>query len=131
MSGVEYLGFQNLAGRTFGKLTVLSLASRQPLMWQVRCECGCSWREHHTRLLTNPQCRNSACGRAGPASPRVANIVVPTPAIRSADSASARQFLRSQKTTTTFASEPSAQGILNADTGGVIAYLNDRDERKQ
>lgn len=131
MSGVEYLGFQNLTGRTFGKLTVLSLASRQPVMWQVRCECGCSWKELHTRLLTNPQCRNSGCGRSVPASPRNAAIVVPVPATRSRDSDAARQFARSQTAQVSFSGEPSAEAIRNADPRSVSAYLDEQKEKRQ
>lgn len=132
MSGtIEYNGFQNLAGRTLGTLTVMNLASRQPVMWQVRCECGCCWKELHTRLLTNPQCRNSACGRTVPASPRTATIVVPIPAVRSSDSASAREYARSQTPSFTFAGEPSAESIQSADTRSVGLYLDSVKEQKE
>jgi hypothetical protein len=123
MSGIQYNGFQNLVGRIFGTLTVVSLASRQPVMWQVRCTCGSSWKEVHTRLLTNPRCRNAACGREVPTSPSAGRTMVVTTAVWSSDSVNARQFARAQRAPSV-QMHPSAKATLAADPDSVCRYLD-------
>lgn len=131
---VQYAGFLDLAGKSFGTLTVTQIARRQPaLAWRYRCNrCSTEGIALHTALTNgSARCGNAGCGRSIPASPRTAAIVVPVPATRSADSASARQFLRSQTTQVSFADQPSAEAIRNADPRSVGAYLDSLKEEKQ
>lgn len=134
MSGIQYSGFQDLSGRTFGTLQVGQIARRTPaLAWRYRCNrCGTEGVLPHTAFVNgSARCGNSGCGRSVSNPSRTAAIIAPVPATRSADSASAREFARSQKTSVTFDGEPSAQGILNADTRSVGLYLDSVKEQKE
>lgn len=126
---IAYNGFIDLAGKSFGTLQVSQIARRTPaLAWRYRCtRCGTEGVLPHTAFVNgSARCGNAGCGRVVPVSPRVANIVVPTPAVRSSDSASAREFLRSQKTNVTFTGEPSAEAMLNADSDTMRRYMDDK-----
>lgn len=131
---VEYNGFIDLAGKSFGTLTVTQIARRTPaLAWRYRCNrCGTEGITLHTALVNgSARCGNNGCGRSVPNPSRTAAIVVPTPAVRSRDSDAARHHARTQVPSVSFSGEPSREAMLNADTGSVIAYLNDRDEKEK
>lgn len=131
---IQYAGFIDLSGRTFGTLTVGQIARRTPaLAWRYRCtRCSTEGVLPHAAFTNgSARCGNAGCGRSVPNPSRVSSIVAHVPATRSADSASARQFLRSQKTSVTFDGEPSAEAIRNADPRSVSAYLDSVKEEKQ
>lgn len=130
---IAYNGFLDLSGRTFGTLTVTQIARRNPaLAWRYKCNrCSTEGVLPHTAFTNgSAHCGNSGCGRVVPNSPRTAMIVAPTPATRSADSASARKFLQTQSARITFAGQPSAEAMLNADPRSVGAYLDSLKEDK-
>jgi hypothetical protein len=55
------MSFQDLTGQQFGTITVITLAGRTPVKWQVRCSCGSSWTEPHATFVNGfVPCRNDS-----------------------------------------------------------------------
>jgi hypothetical protein len=99
MNGISSLrSFASLEGQTLDNgITVLRIARRVPVLaWNCQCDrCGTQFVETHTRLMQQPRCPNTACGkRSRPVSPSHGRVVgIPT-ATRSAESSEARQYAR-------------------------------------
>lgn len=133
---IEYNGFADLAGRTIGTITVVSLARRTPnLAWSFRCnQCGSSSVALHTALVSGAFiCPNRSCGRIDekPASSNGFTSTGQT-GIRSADSESARQYYRNEQRTVQqrqTQQEPSAEALLNADPDSIRRYLDSIKEK--
>ncbi len=95
------LGVEDLTGSVIGTLRVVKFARRVPeFAWDTVCTvCGAQQIHTHSRLQNGAAvCRNSACGRTAPRSSSSAAQVIQVPtAVRSADSASVREFEKEQK----------------------------------
>lgn len=135
MSTPVYNGFTDLAGQQRGTLLIERLASRHPVRWHVRClNDGCGLRTviDHARLQNGAvtDCTNLQCKRPASA-PRAAFAATgfATPAIRSRDSDSARQFQRERQTARVTWREPTADTFANADPDALRHYLDSREDQ--
>lgn len=92
------LGLVDLTGETRGTLRVVQLARRRPeVAWTCTCTvCGTQQTHRHDRLQNGAaRCLNAGCGRTAVSDSTTSATVrsIPT-AVRSADSAEFREFMR-------------------------------------
>ena len=55
---------KDLTGMKFNKLTVIGIASRNPLYWECKCDCG-NITEVKSALLTSGKRKSCGCAKKG------------------------------------------------------------------
>lgn len=124
-----YNGFENMAGLTTDSgLFVEQIISRKPVTWAVRCtRCNTRFNARHERVRCIT-CQNNVCGKESVRSSSNLSMTAQiAPGVRSRDSESSIAFQHEQHKSerqVTWASQPTAAGLANADPDAIRSYLD-------